>query len=333
MVNAGRILILTKGDWSSLVTYEMLDLVSYDGVAYLARQASVGVNPSTDISKTYWQPFGSVSDIATTTTPGIVMPDGTTIKIGAGGLIYCEIDASNIPYDNTATGVTADDAQEAIDAAILKAQMAINGIAPIEATSTASESHAINTFFFYNSNLYQATAAIAQGATITPGTNCTQRTLSAAIATLTNGVGKAYQTDDSVESAIDSADYIPFYDSSASAKKKILVSNLSFGDSVSVGFTGTASASGVRYQRIGINGSYSEINGTKFMEQTKTLSTSADVTYTFTNAAITADSVIEPYCSIFGVSPSSITVSAGSCAIVIPKYSSAVSCKVRIYIR
>ena len=42
MVNAGRILILTKGDWSSLVTYEMLDLVSYDGVAYLARQASVG---------------------------------------------------------------------------------------------------------------------------------------------------------------------------------------------------------------------------------------------------------------------------------------------------
>ena len=37
---------------------------------------------------------------------------------------------------------------------------------------------------------------------------------------------KAYQTDDSEESAIDDADYIPFYDSSASAKKKIKVENL-----------------------------------------------------------------------------------------------------------
>ena len=58
MVNAGRILILTKGDWSSLVTYEQLDLVSDGDVAYLARQASVGVRPSTDTSKTYWQPSG-----------------------------------------------------------------------------------------------------------------------------------------------------------------------------------------------------------------------------------------------------------------------------------
>lgn len=41
--------------------------------------------------------------------------------------------------------------------------------------------------------------------------------------------GKAYQTDDSEESAIDDADYIPFYDSSASSKKKIKVENLNLG--------------------------------------------------------------------------------------------------------
>ena len=332
MVNAGRILILTKGDWSSLVTYEMLDLVSYDGVAYLARQASVGVNPSTDTSKTYWQPFGSVSNIATTSEPGLVMPDGDTIKIESSGLIYVDVDASGIDYDNTQTGISATDVQSAIDTAVVNAQMALDGIGPVETTSTASQGYSKGDFFFYNGKLYVCTLAFAQGAMIIPGTNCQLTTVGAQLKAKADS-STTYQTDDSTETTIDNADYLPFYDSSASAPKKIAVSNLSFGDSVSVGFTGTASASEVRYQRIGINGSYSEINGTKFMEQTKTLSTSADVTYTFTNSAITADSVIEPYCSIFGVSPSSITVSAGSCAIVIPKYSSAVSCKVRIYIR
>ena len=87
MVNAGRILIIAKGEWSNLVNYEQLDLVSYDKIAYLARQASVGVNPSTDTQMVYWQPFGSVSEIATTTKPGLVMPDGNTITVDSTGLI------------------------------------------------------------------------------------------------------------------------------------------------------------------------------------------------------------------------------------------------------
>lgn len=103
-------------------------------------------------------------------------------------------------------------------------------------------------------------------------------------------------------------------------------------DATSIDHTGTASSSGVRYQRIGIGSTYTAIDGTKYMEQTQTLSTSADTTYTFTNVAITTDSVIMPFASIFGIVPSSVTVSSGSCAVVIPKQSSAVSCKVRIYI-
>ena len=104
-------------------------------------------------------------------------------------------------------------------------------------------------------------------------------------------------------------------------------------DNVGVDYTGTASASAVRYERIKVGTTYTEINGTKYMEQTKTLSTSASVTYTFTNAAITTNSVIEIFASIWGIVPDSVTVSAGSCAIVIPKQSSSVSCKVRIYIK
>ena len=96
MVNAGRILIIAKGEWNSLVNYEQLDLVSYDKIAYLARQASVGVNPSTDTSMTYWQPFGSVSEIATTSKPGLVMPDGSTITIDATGLIQATPGVTNI---------------------------------------------------------------------------------------------------------------------------------------------------------------------------------------------------------------------------------------------
>ena len=96
MVNAGRILIIAKGEWNSLVNYEQLDLVSYDKIAYLARQASVGVNPSTDTSMIYWQPFGSVSEIATTSKPGLVMPDGSTITIDATGLIQATPGITNI---------------------------------------------------------------------------------------------------------------------------------------------------------------------------------------------------------------------------------------------
>ena len=100
MVNAGRILIMPRGDWSALTSYDMLDLVTENGVAYLARQASVGQDPATDTSLTYWQPFGSASSIATTTTPGLVMPDGSTITIDNTGLVEVPIDGSSIQIDS-----------------------------------------------------------------------------------------------------------------------------------------------------------------------------------------------------------------------------------------
>lgn len=107
MVNAGRILIIPKGTWSNLQNYEMLDLVSLDGVAYLARTASVGQNPSTDTQMNYWQPFGTASEIATTSEPGLVMPDGQTITIDATGLIQANLgisDLNNVTITSIANG-------------------------------------------------------------------------------------------------------------------------------------------------------------------------------------------------------------------------------------
>jgi len=96
MINAGRVLIIPKGEWTNLESYEMLDLVTRGDIAYIARQASVGVDPATDTQLTYWQPFGTAAKIATTTTPGLVMPDGTTITIDATGLISADIGISDI---------------------------------------------------------------------------------------------------------------------------------------------------------------------------------------------------------------------------------------------
>lgn len=96
MVNAGRILILAKGAWDASTNYSQLDLVSYNSIAYLARQASVGVNPAQDTQMNYWMPFGSAAGIATTSTPGLVMPDGSTITVTNTGLIKAVLGVNDI---------------------------------------------------------------------------------------------------------------------------------------------------------------------------------------------------------------------------------------------
>ena len=103
------------------------------------------------------------------------------------------------------------------------------------------------------------------------------------------------------------------------------------GSTVTIDRTGTASSSAVSYQRVGIDGVYTEIDGTKYMEQTLTQSTAGDKTFTFTNAAILSTSLIEVY-STDGKPYKSITTSAGSVAIVYTM-AAAESLTVRIYIK
>lgn len=105
----------------------------------------------------------------------------------------------------------------------------------------------------------------------------------------------------------------------------------------SVSLTGynTASSTAVSYQRLLVNGvaTGSIITGSMYMEQTQTLSTSSTTTYTFTNSKITTSSAIDVYTDIYGVNPSSVSVSSGTCTVVFPKYSSATSMACRIYIK
>lgn len=53
MVSAGRVLIMPKGAWNTTDTYSMLDLVSYNGSSYVAKQ-SVPAN-TLPTNTTYWQ--------------------------------------------------------------------------------------------------------------------------------------------------------------------------------------------------------------------------------------------------------------------------------------
>ena len=53
MASAGRILIMPKGAYNPNTTYEMLDMVSYNGTTWLAKKTVTGIAPS-DGSNEFW---------------------------------------------------------------------------------------------------------------------------------------------------------------------------------------------------------------------------------------------------------------------------------------
>lgn len=162
MVNAGRILIMSKGTWDNLTAYSQLDLVSLNGIAYLARQASVGVNPSTDTSMTYWQPFGSASSIATTTTPGLVMPDDSTIKVAVDGTISVPIDGVTIKVDSVTGELYAEVASAMSDLSDVNISSASNGQSLVYDSSASK---------WKNSNISAATVAYSNATSGLVATN------------------------------------------------------------------------------------------------------------------------------------------------------------------
>ena len=111
---------------------------------------------------------------------------------------------------------------------------------------------------------------------------------------------------------------------------------------ISTEYSGTATSTTTRVQKIAVSGIYHDIDGTKYMETTGTLSTTQETTFSFTNADILSTSFISVAAgrSTGDVSGeqnhfnySSIYTTAGSCDVTYPPFTSAVSLTVRIYIR
>ena len=59
-----------------------------------------------------------------------------------------------------------------------------------EASATSTHAYAVGDYFIYNNVLYQATAAIAVGATIVPDTNCTTTNVTSELIQLNNDLNK-----------------------------------------------------------------------------------------------------------------------------------------------
>jgi hypothetical protein len=103
---------------------------------------------------------------------------------------------------------------------------------------------------------------------------------------------------------------------------------------VTTEYNGSASATNTRFHTIRVNGSnVGTIDGSTYMEQTQTLSTSADTVYTFTNAAITANSAVDVYTNIYGINPSNVVTTSGQCVVTFPKQSTAQTMTCRIYVK
>lgn len=63
MQNAGRILLMPKGDYAAGTTYEMLDLVNHGGASWVCKKGCTGQTPS-DSNTEYWQRFGTAVDMS-----------------------------------------------------------------------------------------------------------------------------------------------------------------------------------------------------------------------------------------------------------------------------
>lgn len=74
-------------------------------------------------------------------------------------------------------------------------------------------------------------------------------------------------------------------------------------------------------------------NTEPYLEQSVTLSTSQTTTVTFTDSAFTANSVVDPAISVWGIFPEDVTVASGSCTVVMPKVSTAQTVTVGIFIK
>lgn len=260
--------------------------------------------------------------------------------------------ANIIEFDNTSNGFTATDVQDAIE----EVQGNLDTLDGSLKTVAKSGSYVdlINKPTLGTAAAKDSTSSVTSGSTDLVESGAVYsavNTLTTNLNNLDNAAMKTadYDSDSTVKSAggikawVQSLGYItglawsaltgkPFstVGNGLTVSSDALTANVK---TVEVNYTGTASASGVRHQRIGINGVYTAIEGTKYMEQTQTVSTTTDTTYTFTNSNITASSKVFPWASEWGIIPSSVTVSSGTCTVVIPKQASAHSITVGIYIR
>lgn len=186
------------GDLKSAVSgiTEIKSKITYTNGYYYWTNVDIGATVSiTEVSDASWE---SVI---------IDCNSGDKFKIyayGAGARAWAFLDADNILLAKSEAGLV----DKTVTAPVNAAKVVLNNktsettsnsytvvgtdavgnlsmlIAPTEASYKATQAYASGALFIVNDILYKATASIANGATITPGTNCISTTLAAVIAAL-----------------------------------------------------------------------------------------------------------------------------------------------------
>ena len=80
-MNAGRILILPKGNYDESAQYEMLDLVYYKGASWIAKKTVTGIAPS---ESEYWQKIAESGVAVEVSTMPVNCIAGTSVGYNLG---------------------------------------------------------------------------------------------------------------------------------------------------------------------------------------------------------------------------------------------------------
>ena len=104
MANAGRILILPKGEYNANTTYTMLDLVTYNGASWLAKKTATGITPS-DANSSYWQKLidvagkqDTIKGGATTITDNNLTTNRALVSDGNGKVAVSVVTSTELGY-------------------------------------------------------------------------------------------------------------------------------------------------------------------------------------------------------------------------------------------
>lgn len=128
--------------------------------------------------------------------------------------------------------------------------------------------------------------------------------------------------------SLDGGTYAPY-----AKTNRELTEDVSNIPTVSVTHTGTASSTGVRKQQITVNNVSTDVDGSAYMEQSVTLSTSQSTDVVFTNAIIADGTELTFSSSIWDLVPDDMVTTTGVCTVTLPKWTSAVTIGCRLRVR
>ena len=141
------------------------------------------VNTATDNSKYYKEQAASSASSASSSASTATTKASQASTSASQASTYAQTATSKASQASASAAAAATSETNAEHyASMLNAERLLGNFATYQSTLTASKAYKVGEFLTYNGYLYRVTTAIAQGGTITPGTNVAQTNVGAEIA-------------------------------------------------------------------------------------------------------------------------------------------------------